>query len=340
MSGPKPNAFARLTSLQKAAIVLISIGADASAALYKELEQQEIEDITREMLRLRNVEPDVVHEVIEEFYNMMTAQDYVAVGGIRYAEDILRKALGEEKSVEIIRRIERMIKVKGFNVLKNVDPNQLLAFIQKEHPQTIAFVLSQLQPQQSAAILQDLPPDLQADVVHRYANMERVAPETISSVEKVLESRIDFSQSSSKLGGVRAAAEILNMIGQSAERTILSKINERSPELATEIKNLMFVFEDIVQLDDRSIQRVLKEVDNKELALALKHVSPDVKARVLKNMSERAADTINEEIEYMGPVRLKEVEAAQQSVVDVIRKLEEQGQVVIVGGVSGEVMVE
>ncbi|RQV98013.1 flagellar motor switch protein FliG [bacterium] len=340
MSGPKPNAFNRLSSLQKAAIVLISVGADASAALYRELDQQEVEDITREMLRLRNVEPDVVHEVIEEFYNMMTAQDYVAVGGIRYAEDILRKALGEEKSVEIIRRIERMIKVKGFNVLKNVDPNQLLAFIQKEHPQTIAFVLSQLQPQQSAAILQDLPPDLQADVVHRYANMERVAPETISSVEKVLESRIDFTQSSSKLGGVRAAAEILNMIGQSSERTILSKINERSPELATEIKNLMFVFEDIVQLDDRSIQRVLKEVDNKELALALKHVSPDVKARVLKNMSERAADTINEEIEYMGPVRLKEVEGAQQAVVDAIRRLEEQGQVVIVGGVSGEVMVE
>jgi flagellar motor switch protein FliG len=340
MSGPKSIAYGRLNSMQKAAITLISIGSDAAAALFKQLDQQEIEDITREMARLRNVEPDVVHEVIAEFYTMMSAQDHVAVGGIKYAEDILRKALGEEKSVEFVRRIERMIKVKGFNVLKNVDPNQLLAFIQKEHPQTIAFVLSQLQPQQSAAILQDLPPDLQADVVHRYANMERVAPETISSVEKVLESRIDFSQSSSKLGGVKAAAEILNLTGQSTERTILAKINERSPELATEIKNLMFVFEDIDQLDDRSIQRVLKEVDNKDLALALKHVSPDVKARVLKNMSERAADTINEEIEYMGPVRLKEVESAQQTIVDTIRKLEEQGQVVIVGGVSGEVMVE
>jgi flagellar motor switch protein FliG len=340
MSGPKQKAINRLTSMQKAAIVLITVGADASATLYKFLDQTEVEDITREMLRLRNIDPEVVHEVVQEFYTMMSAQDYVAVGGIRYAEDILRKALGEEKSVEIIRRIERMIKVKGFNVLKNVDPNQLLAFIQKEHPQTIAFVLSQLQPQQSAQILQDLPADLQADVVHRYANMERVAPETVSSVEKVLESRIDFSQSSSKLGGVKAAAEILNMIGQSAERTILSKINERAPELATEIKNLMFVFEDIVQLDDRSIQRVLKEVDNKDLALALKHVSPEVKDRVLRNMSERASATINEEIEYMGPVRLKEVEGAQQTIVDVIRKLEEQGQVVIVGGVSGEVMVE
>jgi flagellar motor switch protein FliG len=340
MSSAKNFSVNRLSGMQKAAIVLITVGSDASAKLYQELEQDEIEDLTREMLKLRNVDSDTVHDVINEFFNMMTAQNFVSVGGVKYAEDILKKAVGEEKSVEIIRRIERMIKVKGFNVLKNVDPNQLLAFIQKEHPQTIAFVLSQLQPAQSSAILQDLPPDLQADVVHRYANMERVAPETITSVEKVLESRIDFTQSSSKLGGVKAAAEILNMIGQSSERTILSKINERSPELAVEIKNLMFVFEDIVQLDDRSIQQVLKEVDNKDLALALKHSSPEVKKRVLGNMSERAADTINEEIEYMGPVRLKEVEGAQQAIVDTIRKLEEQGQVVIVGGATGEVMVE
>jgi flagellar motor switch protein FliG len=174
----------------------------------------------------------------------------------------------------------------------------------------------------------------------RYANMERVAPETISAVESVLESRVDFSQSSSKLGGVKAAAEILNMIGTSGERSILSKINERAPDLATDIKNLMFVFEDIVQLDDRSIQKVLKEVDNKDLALALKHVSPDVKDRVMSNMSERAAETIKEEIEYMGPVRLKEVEVAQQQIVDIIRRLEEQGQVVVVSGSKGEVMVE
>ena len=174
----------------------------------------------------------------------------------------------------------------------------------------------------------------------RYANMERVAPETISAVESVLESRVDFNQSSSKLGGVKAAAEILNLVGTSGERAILSKINERAPELATEIKNLMFVFEDIVQLDDRSIQKVLKEVDNKDLALALKHVNPEVKARVLANMSERASETIQEEIEYMGPVRLKEVEVAQQQIVDSIRKLEEQGQIVVVSSSKGDVMVE
>lgn len=334
------NSLARLSNLQKAAVLMISIGPDASAELYKRMQQDEIEEITKEMLRLRNVDSTLANAVVEEFYHMMSAQEFVAIGGVQYAEEVLNKSLGAEKALEIIRRIERMIRVKGFNVLKNVDPNQLLAFMQKEHPQTIAFVLSQLQPQQSAQILSDLAPDLQAEVMMRYANMERVAPETISAVETVLESRVDFSQSSSKLGGVKAAAEILNMIGTSGERSILSKINERAPELATEIKNLMFVFEDIVQLDDRSIQKVLKEVDNKELALALKHVNPDVKARVLANMSERAAETIQEELEYMGPVRLKEVEVAQQQIVDAIRRLEEQGQIVVVSGSKGEVMVE
>lgn len=341
MSLPKSSAGSRrLTALQKAAVLLISIGPDASAAIYKNLQEDEIEEITKEVVSLRNVESDTVHDVIEEFYQMMKAQEFIAVGGMTYAEDVLNRSLGPDKAVEILRRIERMMKVKGFNILKNVDANQLLAFIQKEHPQTIAFVLTQLSPPQGAQILADLPPELQADVMLRFANMERVAPETIASVEAVLESRIDFSQSASKLGGVRSAAEILNMIGQSAERSILSKINEQAPELATAIKNLMFVFEDIINLDDRSIQRVLKEVDNKDLALALKHVSPDVKKRVLANLSQRASQMIQEEIDYMGPVRLKDVEVAQQKIVDTIRSLEEAGQVVIVGGTKAEEMVE
>jgi flagellar motor switch protein FliG len=341
MSPPKSSAGSRrLSALQKAAVLLISVGPEASAAIYKSLQEDEVEEITREVVTLRNVDSEVVHDVIEEFYQMMKAQEFIAVGGMTYAEDILNRSLGPDKAVEILRRIDRMMKVKGFNILKNVDANQLLAFIQKEHPQTIAFVLTQLSPPQGAAILADLPPELQADVMLRYANMERVAPETIASVEAVLESRIDFSQSASKLGGVRSAADILNMIGQSAERSILAKINEQAPELATAIKNLMFVFEDIINLDDRSIQRVLKEVDNKDLALALKHVSPDVKKRVMSNLSQRASQMIQEEIDYMGPVRLKDVELAQQKVVDTIRALEEAGQVVVVGGTKAEEMVE
>jgi flagellar motor switch protein FliG len=319
---------------------MISVGPEASSAIYRNLQETEVEDITKELVSLRNVDSDTTRDVIEEFYHMMKAQDFVAVGGLNYAEEVLNRSLGPEKAVEILRRIERLMKVKGFNILKNVDPNQLLAFIQKEHPQTIAFVLTQLSPSQSSTILADLPSELQADVMLRFANMERVAPETVASVEAVLESRIDFSQSASKLGGVKSAAEILNMIGQSAERSILSKINEQAPELATAIKNLMFVFEDVVNLDDRSIQRVLKEVDNKELALALKHVSPDVKKRVTSNLSQRAAQMITEEMEYMGPVRLKDVEDAQQRIVDIIRNLEEAGQIVIVGGTKAEEMVE
>jgi len=340
MSPARSSTGRRLNPLQKAAVLLISVGAEASAAIYRTLQDDEIEEITKELVSLRNVDSGTVHDVIEEFYTMMKAQDFIAVSGLSYAEEVLQKSVGQERAMDILRRIERMMKVRGFNILKNVDAHQLLAFIQKEHPQTIAFVLTQLSPSQGSAILGDLPPELQADVMFRYANMERVAPETVASVEAVLESRIDFSQSASKLGGVKAAAEILNMIGQSAQRAILSKINEQAPEMATAIKNLMFVFEDIVNLDDRSIQRVLKEVDNKELALALKHISPDVKKRVISNLSQRAAQMIQEEIDYMGPVRLKDVEEAQQRVVDVIRNLEEAGQVVIIGGSKAEEMVE
>lgn len=338
MASKSPGAK-KLNNLQKAAVLMISLGPDASAMVYKNLQEHEIEELTREVVNLRNVDSEAVYEVIEEFYHMMKAQDFVAVGGVTYAEEVLNRSLGPERAHEILRRIERLLKVKGFNILRNVDANQLLAFIQKEHPQTIAFVLTQLSPTQSAAILSDLPAELQAEVMLRYATMERVAPETVTSVEAVLESRIDFSQSTSKLGGVRAAAEVLNMIGQSAERTILARLNEQAPELATSIKNLMFVFEDIITLDDRSIQRVMKEADNKDLALAMKHVNPDVKARVMANLSQRAAQMIQEEIDYMGPVRLKEVEAAQQKIVDIIRVLEESGQVVIVGGSKAEEMV-
>jgi len=329
-----------LKGIQKAAILMIAVGTEISSHVLQNLQEDEIENVTREVVNMRNVDSDRVSEVVSEFYQMIRAQEYIAAGGTNFAEELLKKSMGEDKAVEFMRRLERLMRVKGFNVLKDVDPNQLLSFIQKEHPQTIAFVLAQLNPAQASTILADLPPELQAEVVLRFSSMERVSPETISSVEAVLESRIDFSQTTSKLGGVKSIAEILNLIGQSAERSILSKINERAPELATEIKNLMFVFEDIITLDDRSIQKVLKEVDNKELALALKHVAGDTKGKIFSNLSERAVNLIKEEMEYMGPVRLKDVEDAQQRIVDIIRRLEEQGLVVVVGGSKGETMVE
>lgn len=336
---PKGSKIA-LSGVEKIAVLMIAIGTEASSAIFQNLQEEEIEAITREVVSLQNVGSDCVREVIEEFYHMMRAQEYIAAGGITFAEELLKKSLGDDKAVELLHRLERLMKVKGFNVLKNVDPNQLLSFIQKEHPQTVAFVLAQLNPSQASTILSDLPPELQSEVVLRFSSMERVSPETIQSVESVLESRIDFAQTTSKLGGVKAIADILNFIGQSSERAILSKINERDPELATEIKNLMFVFEDIITLDDRSIQKVLKEVDNRELALALKHVSAETKQKIFSNLSERAVNLIKEELEYMGPVRLKDVEDSQQRIVDIIRRLEEQGLVTVVGGTKAEAMVE
>jgi flagellar motor switch protein FliG len=205
----------------------------------------------------------------------------------------------------------------------------LMAFLQKEHPQTIALVMTQLNPVQAATVLADLPPPMQVDVIYRLSQMERVSPETIKAVEKVLESRIDFSQGGQRLGGIKATAEILNLVGQRYEKHILNGIAKENPELATEIKNLMFVFEDVIGLDDRSIQKILKEVDHKELALALKTVSEELKTKIMSNMSKRAADLVVEELKYMGPVRLREVEEVQQKIIDVIRRLEDEGQLVI-----------
>jgi flagellar motor switch protein FliG len=328
------------SGIHKAAVLMVALGTEESANIYQNLDDSEIEKITKEVVTLQNVDSETVFSILEEFYQMSRAQEIIAAGGVNYAQEVLEKALGGDRAMEIIKRTEQALKVKGFNVLRKADPQELLSFVQKEHPQTIAFVLTQLSPAQASSILAMLPPDLQSEVVYRFANMERVSPETIRTVETVLESRVDLSLGTAKLGGVKAIAEVLNLIGQSAERSILNRINEQDPEMATEIKNLMFVFEDVVHLDDQSVQRVLKEVDNRELAMALKHVSDDVKKKILSNLSERASQIIEEEIEYMGAVRLKEVEDAQQRIVDIIRKLEEDGLVVIVGGARAEEMVE
>ncbi|NQS98239.1 MAG: flagellar motor switch protein FliG [candidate division Zixibacteria bacterium] len=339
-TGRRGLSYASITGAQKTAVLMISIGSEASAAILQNLSTSEAEDVAREIVGMNNVDSETIDRVVEEFQQMMTAREYVAVGGANYAQEILEKALGEEQALEFIKKAERALQVKGFNVLKDVDPNQLLTFIQKEHPQTIAFVMTQLNPVQAASVLADLPPNLQSEVVYRFATMERVTPESIRSVEMVLESRVDFSAGVSKIGGVKALAEILNLVGTSSEKSILGNLSEQDPELATEIKNLMFVFEDIVLLDDRSVQRVLKEIDNKELSMALKHTNPEVKRKILSNLSERAAQMVEEEMSYMGPVRLRDVEDAQQRVVDILRKLEEEGLIVIVGGDKAEEMVE
>ncbi len=319
----------KISGKRKAAIFVMALGSEAAAPIYRHLSEEEMEILTAELAQLQNVNASVIRRVVDEFHTMIKAQEYIANGGIDYARQVLEEAVGEDKAHEIVKSVQMSLQVKGFNILQEVDPNQLMAFLQKEHPQTIALVLTQLNPMQAATVLTDLPPPVQVDVINRLARMERVSPETIKAVEKVLESRVDFSQGAHKLGGVKTAAEILNLIGQRYEKHIMNGIAKEDPELATEIKNLMFVFEDIIGLDDRSIQKVLKEVDNKDLAYALKAVSEELKAKILSNMSKRAADIVLEELKYMGPVRLREVEEAQQKIIEIIRRLEEEGQIVM-----------
>ena len=308
---------------------MISIGQQASALVLKHLSEDEMEKILAEIARVKTFAQQEADSVNEEFHQMALAQQAIATGGLNYAQDILREAVGEARAVEVIRRVHSALQIRGFSVLQNVDLNQLLAFLQKEHPQTIALVLTQLTPAQAATILTELAPSVQIEVVHRIARMERVSPDTLSAVERVLEQNIDFSQSAAKYGGVKSAAEMLNMVGQRFEKHILTGISRENPNIAIEIKNLMFVFEDLMGLDDRSIQRILKEVDNRDLAMALKATSEELKKKILANMSKRAAEMIQEELEYMGPVRLREVEEVQQKIIDVIRRLEDEGEIVL-----------
>jgi flagellar motor switch protein FliG len=318
--------------LSKVAILMIGLGRDASSAVFKLFTDAEIEKITTRIAVTGAVEPRTSEAVFVEFYELIKAQQFISQGGVDYARDVLQEAIGDVRAMEIIKKIQRMMQVRGFNVLKQVDSTQLLTFIQKEHPQTIALILTQLEPIQAANVLAELDDDLRNDVVVRFASMERVSQDMINQVEQILEQRIDFSQQGSQFGGIRAAAEIINLVGSTIERSILEAISIKNPDLATEIKNLMFVFEDIVYLDDRTIQSILKDVDQKDLAMALKSANEEVQQKMFKNMSERAAAIIREEMDYTGPAKLKDVEAAQQNILDIVHKKEEAGEIQLTKG--------
>ncbi|MCD4828105.1 MAG: flagellar motor switch protein FliG [Candidatus Cloacimonetes bacterium] len=342
MSKEKTEEFQRIlknySGVQKAAIIMISMGKEGSAAIMQNLSDDEVEQISAQIATTTSVEPLVTEAVFEEYYQMIKAQQYISVGGIEYAREVLEDAVGDMRALEIIKKIQRLLQVRGFNVLKQVDSSQLLTFIQKEHPQTIALVLTQLDPGQAANVVGELPEELRNDVIMRFATMERVSQDMITTVERVLEDRIDFSQQGTKFGGITAAAEIINMVGSTIERSVLEAIAAKDPKLATEIKNLMFVFEDILYLDDRTIQKVLRDIDQKDLALALKGANDEVRDKMFNNMSERAATIIQEEMEFAGPVRLRDVENARQNILDIIRKLEELGEIQLTKG--GESFIE
>ena len=330
-----------LTGRQKAAIFLVTLGSEISAEIFKHLREDEIETLTFEIARLENIDSEQRDVVLQEFQELMMAQDFISSGGIDYARELLEKSLGNQKAVDIISRLTSSLKTRPFDFIRRTDPAHLLNFIQQEHPQTIALILAYLEPAKASVILGQLPQDKQSDVAKRIATMDRTSPEVLREVERVLEKKLSsLSQEDyTAAGGVGSIVDILNLVDRSTEKIIIESLEEDDPELAEEIKKRMFVFEDIVMLDDRAIQKVMREVDTNELAKALKAVDPDVQDKIYRNMSKRAAALLKEDMEFMGPTRRKDVEEAQQKIVSIIRKLEEQGEVVIARSGEEDVLV-
>lgn len=331
--------IADLPGKRKAAIFLACMGSDKASRIMSSLSDEEVEELTLSLSGLDSVDSNVRTAVIDEFYEMAVANKIVTQGGIDYARGLLEKAFGPDRTVEILTRLQTNLQDVPFQFLKKADPGQIVTFIQDEHPQTISLILAHLPSVTAAMILSALSQEVQADVVMRIATMERTPPEVVREVERVLERKMAavFTQGFTFAGGVKDVAEILNSIDRAAEKTIMSSLEETDPELAEEIARLMFTFDDIVYVDDGGIQKALRDVESKDLALALKGASEDVNEKIFKNMSERARLMIQEEIEFMGPVRLKNVEESQQKIVAAVRALEEAGELIIEGrGAGGE----
>ena len=328
-------ATADYNGVQKAAILLITLGPERSADIFKHLKEEEIEELTLEIANTRSVSPQVKEDILNEFYQVCLAQQYIA-----YAKELLDKALGQEKAQEVISKLTASLQVRPFEFVRKTDPSQLLNFIQDEHPQTIAMILSYLTAAQAAMVLGALPPEKQADVAKRIAMMDRTSPDVIKEVERVLERRLSslVNQDYTIVGGVDAIVNILNTVDRSTEKHIMESLEIEEPELADEIRKKMFVFEDILLLDDRAIQRVLRDVENSDLGIALKGANEDVQNAIFNNLSKRLAAMIKEDMEFMGPVRMKDVEEAQQKIVSVIRKLEDAGEIVISRGGGDEII--
>lgn len=330
-----------ITGVQKAAILLIALGPDKSSNVFKHLKEDEIEQLTLEIANTRSVSPAMKDAVLDEFYEVCLAQQYIAEGGIGYAKDLLEKALGSERAKDVIGKLTASLQVRPFEFVRKTDASQLLNFIQDEHPQTIALILSYLSSNQASAIISALSPEKQTDVAKRIAQMDRTSPDVIKEVEKVLEQKLAslVNQDYTIVGGVDSIVDILNTVDRGTEKHTMESLEIEDPELADEIRKKMFVFEDILSLDDRSIQRVLREVDNNELAVALKGSNEEVQNLIFSNLSKRLATMIREDMDFMGPVRMKDVEEAQQKIVNIIRKLEDSAEIIISRGGGDEIVV-
>ena len=329
----QPVGAASIRGLSKAAILLLSLEGDVAAAVMRRLDQETIEEITREIANLDRVDEVQRAAIIEEFYNLALASQYVKHGGIAYARSLLEKVLPPEQAIRILRVVETQVHKRPFAFLAKTDAENLTTFIQDEHPQTIALILSHLSPSKASEILTSLSAAKQVEVVTRIANMDNTNPEVIKEVEQGLELRLSglVTQTFEKVGGVEAVAEMLNVADRATEKGIMEAIEAQDPDLVEEIRRLMFIFEDVMLVNDKGIQQVLKEIENEDLALALKTASPELHDKIFRNMSERAAQLIKEDMEYMGPVRVSDVEAAQSKIVDVVRRLEDAGELIISG---------
>lgn len=331
----------KLTQKEKAAVLIITLGREYAAKLYHYLSEEEVEQLTLAVTGVNRVDHDTKEEVLGEFYEVCMAQHFISEGGIDYARDILDKAFGENRADELITRLSSSLQVRPFDFIRRMEASQVLNFIQNEHPQTIALILSYLEPKQSAYVISALPIEKQTSVLARIANMGSCAPEYIGEVERVLEQK--FSSLSlhhqTIVGGVDSLVNILNSVDRGTEKRLLESLEESDPDLAEEVRNKMFVFEDIVRLNGQAVQRVLREVDNHDLALALKNANPEVAKIIYANISKRLQEMIKEDIDYMGPVRVRDVEEAQQRIVNIIRKLDDSGEIIIARQQEDEVIV-
>ena len=330
-----------LTAKEKAAILLISLGKEYSAELYKYLSEDEISDMTLSITTTRRVDPEIREQIVNEFYEMCLAQKFITEGGIDYAREILEQAIGADKADEMIRKLSSSLQVRPFDFIRRVDSNQILNVIHNEHPQIIALVLSYIDARQSAQIIASLPSERQTEIISRISNMGSTSPEYVKEAERILERKISSMGFTENIvvGGIDTIVEIINSLDRSSEKNILESLDVNESELADEIRKRLFVFEDIAKLNNVTVQRVLREINNQDLAVALKMAGEDVTRTIFSNISKRLQDMIKDDMEVMGPVRVRDVEEAQQKIVNVIRKLEDEGEIIVARGEGDDLIV-
>lgn len=333
---------ADIPGVQKAALLMIALNVENASEVFKHLDATEVELISTEISKVKNIPSQTVESVLLEFYNMVTAREYVLEGGLEYAQAVLEKSFGLNKATEIVEKVRNLTTLKGFDVLKKADSAQLISFLSKEHPQTIALILSHLHPEQTASALKELIDPLRTEVVYRIATLGKISPHTLKQIEKVVDNMagVNMGQSISKIGGTKSLAGVLNRTSVGLSKEILAGLEEKDPDVAYDVKRLMFAFDDIINIQDKDIQKILRQVDRKDLAIALKIADEKLKDKIFTNMSERASELLKEEIQYLGMIKLKEVELIQAKIVAVVKSLEESGEISLnMRGGSEEVYV-